>query len=548
MTSYKNDSVNKTAKKEIVLTKNIELKKELICDSEKLLANQNYTQFLDTYFAPALKENKIMAMKILAKLGFKNNSETNEAFMIAAIEWLEEHNSLMLQHTMTVLSKIIGWRPLFQVKKTSNRLKLFSLIRKIFKSSDTQLIENLAKQLPRRGRDFNTSTFVKGLWTELGMKSEKEYRQFLVTHSNPNSLENKMCNNKWNEINYAALSQHELEKHHAAFLRHDKERFSEFLITKQQNAIQNMNRLAALIKDGHSINDLNVPFKHKYPFSFLTEENVKLSLSEEHEDVNIVLNKLWQECITHNSLDTLLPINNKGTLKQNILTIIDTNSSMDKHITNTLTARSVATSLTLFISNFNKGVMKNIYGYANGELKTIDNTLNIAQQYHNINNVDVEKPIKSIDINKTLKSLLEFANKSRLATNLMPKMIVIFTTENVKNTNMNDVQLDMLQQEYAKYGYNLPHIVYWNLSNGVFQNEMFFETENQVTQITGFTKYDATSYVLPSLFQLNQSDLLFHQTKSVIEVQTKILEKIKERKEKLKSKHKKSFNKSKYNK
>jgi hypothetical protein len=57
--------------------------------------------------------------------------------------------------------------------------------------------------------------------------SPKEYRNLLVRNST--TVENKMCNNEWKLIDYNEVPSKAFNIYSKAFVKHDSERFTEFL-------------------------------------------------------------------------------------------------------------------------------------------------------------------------------------------------------------------------------------------------------------------------------------------------------------------------------
>jgi large subunit ribosomal protein L1 len=158
--------------------------------------------------------------------------------------------------------------------------------------------------------------------------SSKEYRKILsLLRNHINIVERKMTSNTWNEINYNNVPSKAMMKYRQAFMRNDKERYSDYL-----------NKLAEPEKNNVKINAATL-----YPFDIINKLNIscwnKPHLSKE-------------ECKLFDAQWKALPDFFEGKF-DNALVVADTSGSM------TGTPLNVAIGLAMYLAERNKGLFNN---------------------------------------------------------------------------------------------------------------------------------------------------------------------------------------------
>ena len=248
---------------------------------------------------------------------------------------------------------------------------------------------------------------------ELNM-TNKEYRKWLSEHSE--TVEQKMSEKEWSEINYSSVPGSAMRKYNRAFTTQDSKRFDEWKEDKTSKA----------------------SVSATYPHEVLACSDDKLA------------DKLW------NNLPDLLSESD-----ENILPMIDTSGSMFGQ------PLAVAVSLGMYLSERTKGEFKDMFlsFSEHPELIKIKGDT-VGERMRNIERAEWGM---NTDFESAYMHILRVAKKHNVVKSSMPTMLLV----------LSDMQFDESQQsyqgdkmphfnhmkeEYEKAGYDLPKIVFWNLN------------------------------------------------------------------------------------
>lgn len=479
----------------------------------------------DVYFAPALKENRIMAMKIFFYIG-----ENNQELFMRIFKWLEKNNNLMLNWSMTVLPKYFGYRVLTSFTKTGLRLKAMKKIKDYLEDPETR--DEMLVALPRRGNSLDSATFVKGLYTYLGYENHEAYRKDIVSKT-PINLQSLMCNERWSEIEYDKLSRDELFINHKSFLKHDTERYTEFLNNRQESFRENISKVINSLMEG---DDSHVEYR-KLPTQILTKEALTYSKDTiNYPNYSLLVQTKWNNSLTN----SMLPLNTKKEPKFNVLPVINTARIIDKTCDFDNTYRHIINSMAMYVSTQNTGIMKDLY-------LTFDETLgmqslpstskDVITAYDSIPIEHVR--LTSFNLGATYQTLLDFALKSKLSPKKIPKSLLVMTYGKDSLNQLTEVETihDMvrLKGEYERNGYALPKLIIWDMESETIPNHMsIIEEHPTITLLKGFHKH-APYYILEHLDNLESKGWMLKQL-PYRDLQEKMIEKDKERREKARKK------------
>ena len=138
------------------------------------------------------------------------------------------------------------------------------------------------------------------------------------------------------------------------------------------------------------------------------------------------------------------------------------------------------------------------------EIYTLPNTNDIGEIFRFTERMDWGG---STNIAKAYRNILELATTSGVAPEDMPKYMVVFSDMQFdhctqweinasrgqwgytrSNTN-KDTALDKMRAEFARHGYELPTIVFWNLAGARYDNVPTASDEGGVVTVSGFTPF-----------------------------------------------------------
>jgi len=247
-------------------------------------------------------------------------------------------------------------------------------------------------------------------------------------------LEQKMSSNDWKEINYEKVPSQAMRKHIKAFKRNDEDRFDEYLEDVSKG-------------------------KKKIKTSTLYTYEVFETLFSDEKTANV----LWEN----------LPDYTDG---REALVVADVSGSMSGR------PMSVSVSLALYFAERNKGALRNYFMTFSASpqlVKVMGKTLK-----EKINFIQRSDWGYNTNLNKTFEVLLKAAKKSKVKENELPKVLYIISDMEFDECCEVDTNFEAAKKMYAKEGYVLPHIVFWNVNSLQDQLPALAEDGN-VTLISG---------------------------------------------------------------
>lgn len=293
-----------------------------------------------------------------------------------------------------------------------------------------------AKWMPRKGVDANKIRAYLKL-------TPKNYRKLLVELSN--TVEQKMCANEWNSIEYGKLPSVAAARYQKAFWRNDLTRYEAYI--------------EALKTGEEKINAGAV-----YPYDIVKSLNLgKRDVATEQ----------WKA----------LPDYLNGS-SENILPVVDVSGSMGvaaggkKGVTSCM---DVAVSLGLYLSERNTGIFKDTFVTFSSAPEMVTVSGNLKQRYDQMRRASWAM---STNLQAVFETILSAAVKHGVPAEGMPSMLLILSDmefdscvtvgppkkakswygDDASATEEVVTAMEMIEAQYKQAGYKLPQIVFWNLN------------------------------------------------------------------------------------
>jgi len=425
---------------------------------------------LHTLFKKAFDQNPVLAIRILywardARFGAGERSIFRS--IITAFSAYPPFCDLYLNnsHLVEMIPFYGRWDDLFSLFNTPLEEQALNLIKNTLigfsplvneSNSKNALLAKMtystaplcAKWMPRE----KSSNKEKRLIAEKIRKhlswSKKRYRKIL-SHltKQANAVEQKICANQWEQIDYSSVSSKAMLLYRKAFKKHSPEKFSNFCKKLQQSKATVNSRVlypheivAPFLEEAES--------NHAYcPIRFSTSIDSTTSLSEEEKSL---LNAQW-DCLPNFFSNTT----------NEILPVVDTSGSM--YSNNNLPIKA-AISLGIYISERNEGAFKNsfitfsdfpeIQRIPDGDLSQKVAFLSTANWGHNTN------------LEKVFLLVLKAAKRRALLHEDMPSIILILSDMHFDRacSHPNKTLFKTIETLYEEAGYPLPRIIFWNLA------------------------------------------------------------------------------------
>ena len=336
------------------------------------------------------------------------------------------------QHVQQLLKKFVEvgrWDDLFTVFGTSWEKEATGLIWEGLAEGDALC----AKWMPREGKPF-----AKELRKAFGL-SPRQYRKIISSISE--TVEQGMCANEWEQIEYSHVPSQANLKYVKAFLRHDEDRYRAYLNRVTKGEVK-MNASVA------------------YPYEIMRK------ISDGNAD------QMWKS----------LPNYMEGN-KERILPLVDVSGSMTcgwqdpKPI-------DVAVGLGLYIAERNEGIFKD-------EVMTFSER---PQMFH-ITGKNLLERVRSLrgmdwgmntNLHRVFDTLLTRAVRCQVPQKEMPTMILIMSDMEFDSCTRPVTNYQYIAGAYRAAGYEVPKVVFWNLNARAGNNPVKAKDENTAV-ISGFS-------------------------------------------------------------
>lgn len=367
-------------------------------------------------FSRALEENPLLAIRCLfyirdARLGLGER----RVFRIL-YRWLALYKTDLAEKVMQYVPYYGRWDDLFVLFDTNLEKKMADFVLDALMRGDRLC----AKWMPRENKHYNQ--FAKRFMKHFGL-TPKNYRRLLSGKTDV--VENKMCKNLWNQIEYSSVPSLAFKRYRNAFARHDNERFYEFI---------------RRVLSGNAKVNAGAIYPHQVLGSLFIRG--KRLVFEKDVDKDVIQAQ-W------NNLPDFI------TDGLNIFPICDTSGSMFGEPLN------VSVALGIYIAERNKSAFKNelcIFSEKPVFIKlTSQNVVDKLSEITSINALNT-------DISAVFDHILNNAIKFGVKQEDFPEVILLLSDMQFDvNAEEFDNFYDIFERKFAAAGYKLPKLVFWNL-------------------------------------------------------------------------------------
>lgn len=197
-----------------------------------------------------------------------------------------------------------------------------NILASMLKEDVDRLFPTLAvKWAPREKSEYKEQAIILSKILFPNSKNNLErYRKEIINVLNKkiDTVETKMCKNKWNEIEYSQVPYLALKKYYASFLIHDSERFNNFIENKKRNKILNKNikKYKYLLNNKKNCETKIIDLLNNYNVKLDLEEISKSFEEITKQDLLEYLNFASKKSKKNDDNYVLLEINNKEEIEE----------------------------------------------------------------------------------------------------------------------------------------------------------------------------------------------------------------------------------------
>ena len=288
-----------------------------------------------------------------------------------------------------------------------------------------------AKWMPRKGEQ------AVRLRSFLGW-SPKRYRKTLVELTKV--VEQQMCANQWDEINFNHVPSVASARYKKAFARHT-EKYKEWT--------------TALVSTDPKVKEtVKVNAGAVYPYDVL-KGLISLRYDAKYDKSNLNHITAQWEALPNYVGDA------------NILPLVDVSGSMSCPAggyasKSVVTCMDVAVSLGLYLADKNKGKFKDTFLTFSSNPQLLNLRGDIVQKIKQMSTSDWQM---STDLHKAMDKILEVAINNSVPQEEMPDMLLILSDMQFNScTRFDHSAMEMIRYKYVQAGYKVPAIVFWNIN------------------------------------------------------------------------------------
>ena len=429
-------------------------------------------------FKDAYDENPLYALKCLFYLRDCRGGQGERRFFRTCFRWLCYQHSDVARRVLPLIPEYGRWDDLYYCTENTG---VFDDALELIKN---QLILDMECKTPsllaKWVKSENTSSkdsrkLAHATRMYLGV-SHKEYRQMLSKlRAKIKVLETLMSANRWDEIEFDKIPSRAGMIYKNAFARRDmiKEKYKAFALNKETK----------------------VNAKTLYPYECVKAARNCIGRVYNTNDFNrAMVNKYW---------DNLTDYFNGCSF--NALCVCDTSGSMTGWYGNDVAPIDVAISLSLYCAERAAGPFAGHYiSFASRPQLIRTDGVDFVDKVHRIYKTNL---IDNTNIEAVFDLLLTTALKNKTKQEDLPQNILIISdmefddavndywnrnrisTAYNKN-NVETILLEGIAQKWASYGYEMPHLVFWNVE--ARQNNIPMLGNGRISYVSGFS---------PSIFQ-----------------------------------------------
>lgn len=439
-------------------------------------ATQNYLDEMPARTANGMKARATSASKVLDFFGKAGSSRgtdlsrdfvaaltDNEELAIRALLWtrdvrggagerkqfrdlmttLEKSNPALAGQLLSKIPTVGRWDDVFVYQDPVNRKNALRMYADALMNGD-----GLAAKWAPREKSSKTK-IASELRNFMGL-SPRDYRKMLSKLTNV--VEQQMCAKEWNEINFSHVPSLAAARYQKAFGRNAGEAYAEYLRELQKDP-----------KDRDPKVKINASAVYPYDVvKSVTKGNAA------------VADEQWKA----------LP-NFVGDAR--IMPMVDVSGSMGslRYSTGSVQPIDVSVSLGLYLSEKNKSDFKDMFLTFSGTPKLQILKGSLSQRVTQIERAEWGM---STNLHAAFDEILKVAVKGRVSQEDMPEMLLILSDMQFNScTRFDDSAQEMIKRKYSKAGYEMPKIVFWNLSPYGNENTPVRYDDNGVCHVSGFS-------------------------------------------------------------
>ncbi len=440
-------------------------------------------------FKNAYAENPVYALKCLFYIRDVRGGQGERRFFRVCMHWLANADVEATRRNLIYVPEFGRWDDLYEFVGTPVEEDAFKIMKhQLALDVECKTPSLLAKWLKSENTSSAESRRLGAITRRHFDMTARQYRKTLsVLRARINVLERLMSENRWDEIEFDKIPSRAGMIYKNAFARHDLEReksekdvqtYADFAkdTTKKVNA--------KVLNPYECVSEAVKVMRPKYSnWGYYGNRN-NIALDDTQR---LMINKYW---------DNLTDYFNGATF--NGIAVVDTSGSMTG--VEASAPINVAISLGLYCAEHNSGPFANHYiSFASRPQMIRTEGVDFCDKVARIYETNL---CDNTNIEATFNLLLYVATRPGVKKEDIPKNVIIISdmefdsatsswrhSSTINSSNCETV-MEGIAHEWAKYGLELPHLIFWNVD--ARQNNIPMIGNGRVSFVSGFS---------PSIFE-----------------------------------------------
>lgn len=381
---------------------------------------------MKSLFASAYNEDKLLATKIAFYIRDVRGGQGERDAFRNICDWLAENDSNTLIKNLEKIPEFGRWDDLARLSLSNDEvvsaLALTIVEKQLELDKEAEHPSLLAKWMPSENTsDKETIADARKMAKKLGL-SRAQYRKELLSPIRAKIVlvESLMCAKEWDGVNYENVPSRAAMTYRNAFKKHDEARYNEYL---------------GAVEKGEKV----IKASTLYPYDLYNKVNATRA-------VDRTLEAQWK------ALPDFLKDNPDG----KGIVVADTSASMNGD------PIAVAVSLAIYMAERNVGPFQD--AFITFSMKPQLHMLKGDTLYDKIRTLDKSGWDMNTDINAVFRLILDRGVAAKVSAEDMPSTIYIISDMQFDRcTNGNQTNFEAIREMYAKAGYVMPKLVFWNV-------------------------------------------------------------------------------------
>jgi len=405
----------------------------------------------------------------------RKNGKKEKKIANDAMCWLKKNKPMTYNdNILTYINEYGRWKDALNIsfydntKDTPIELKLFAdqlmKDKNILSQTDNKSSISLcAKWAPSENdrndkKKMHAKILAKHMFGEDEPKKMEKYRKEIIAplRNHLKLIENKMCNNEWNTIDYKTVPAVASKRFMNAFRKHDNDRYQAYLDSVKRGEVK-MKTTGIL--------------PHELANYYITNSN---------DGINDTIELQWKAIEND--------VKESGKL-MNAISIVDVSGSMFSASNGSIPAQ-VAIALGIITSRCCNNEFKNkiITFSENPELMTIPDT-SLFDAYQAIRDMEYGY---STDFLKCCESIINYGKLHNIKDEDMPKKLFVFTDMQFDSASKCEKDMKTIHQtiknKFRQNEYTMPKFIYWNLNSNHEESFPVNCSIENTAMISGFSE------------------------------------------------------------